>query len=315
MSEVIMPSPQNLADSIQALNAWVGRFEDSEDLLSVNPVMALSAALGEAGWEQAPTNLPALRHWLYFPILTTLDNTAEDGHAKKGGFLPPVPLPRRMWAGSDVDFLRPLGMAQPVFKRSSIKSIQLKQGSTGALVFVDVEHRLANGSIAVATDNPAVVDLHHIVYREAAPSAPTPASPKTLVDKPATSASNSGASALPKADWAEHITPDAVLLFRYSALTYNSHRIHYDLPYVTQVEGYPGLVTHGPLQATLLLDAAVRAHPGKTLKRFSFKALAPSFAGESLKLEGKRGTNGEASQLWLLRGDGSVGLKGTALFS
>ena len=288
-------------------NAWLGRSEDSEDFLIRKPVQALDAALGYPGWETAPQVLPALRHWLYFHVLTTLENTSEDGHMKRGGFLPPVPLPRRMWAGSDVSFISPIAMNKPLFKRATIKSIQLKQGSSGPLVFVDVEHRVSNISIEAASAEPAVIDLQHIVYREAASAAPAGAN---LGAASADSSALKATEPAPASDWTEKVTPDEVMLFRYSALTYNGHRIHYDLPYVTGVEGYAGLVTHGPLQATLLLDAALRANPGKVLKTFGFRALAPSFVGETLSSCGKRSSDTDA-QIWLLRGGGSVGLKGS----
>ena len=257
------------------LKAWVGRQERREDHLHPTPVQALAATLDHDHAEAhqgAP--LPPLWHWLYFLPLHPARDIGPDGHARRGGFLPPVPLPRRMWAGSRFEFLSPLHVSDHVQRVSTIESVQERQGRSGALVFVTVLHELSVAGQAA----PALREWHDIVYREEpAPGAPAPAG------EPAPPANPT----LPH--WQRSLVPDEVLLFRYSALTFNGHRIHYDRRHVTQTEGYPGLVVHGPLIATLLLDLLHRQQPQAQVCSFSFKARHPCFDGEQLTLHGQPG--------------------------
>lgn len=238
-------------------SAWVGRAEEREEVLDPARANALLAALGNPGELEAGDPLPALHHWLHFWPVLTPGGTGLDGHPRRGAFLPPISLSRRMWAGGRLIFRSPLVLGEPARKRSVIRAIETKTGRSGTLVFVTVAHELHG------PDGIAVEEEQDIVYRGDTGGAPaTPATLPAPVDT---------------------LTPDPVLLFRYSALTMNSHRIHYDRPYATGTEGYPNLVVQGPLQATLLAALAKRL-TGRPLKAFRFRGLAPAFADQSLDL-------------------------------
>ncbi len=262
----------------QELSTWIGRSETQRDTFGPTPVAALRATLDLAATEIDPgTGLPPLWHWLYFLPLHRASALGPDGHAKLGGFLPPVPLPRRMWAGSRFEFPGVLRVGDAAERRSTIENVTLKQGRSGALVFVTVRHEIfTNGA-----SEPALREWHDIVYRAAKRPGEAEAPPQRAPDD---------------AQWSREWRPDDVLLFRYSALTFNGHRIHYDRRYVTEVEGYPGLVVHGPLIATLLLDLLQRERPEASLARFEFRALRPSFDGRALRVNGR--SEGDALHLW-----------------
>ncbi len=243
---------------------YVGRTETRTDIVAPHLLHGMAAALGV----DAPGRLPPLWHWMLFQEWVTPDRLGPDGHPRRGGFLPPVPdLPRRMWAGGRVRFLGPLHAGDAVRRRSTILSVKEKQGGSGRLVFVTVAHGIEGPR------GPAIEEEQDLVYRGAEGVATKPTDPAA----PAPSGARRGA-----------MKPDPVLLFRYSALTGNGHRIHYDMDYVRGVEGYPGLVVHGPLQATwlagLLADRDVTA--------FSFRGLRPAFHGARLATEawGDNGT-------------------------
>jgi 3-methylfumaryl-CoA hydratase len=241
------------------LKDWIGTTETVADTLTATPYAALSATLDRPA-ERPPAGmaLPALWHWLYFLPLYRQSEVGADGHAKRGAFLPPVPLPRRMWAGSQFTFHAPLRIGDEVSRTSTIDNITEKAGRTGKLVFVKVRHEVRRRGEREL----ALTEFHDIVYRDAAlPGAVEPA--------PAAAAAD--------AQWQRKVVPDDVLLFRYSALTFNGHRIHYDRRYVTEVEGYPGLVVHGPLVATLLLDLLREHLPAAAVASFEFRALRPVF--------------------------------------
>jgi 3-methylfumaryl-CoA hydratase len=268
----------------QDLSAWIGRTETVEDTATPTPVAALAATLDRAdflaGTRPAPgTPLPPLWHWLYFLPLAAQSEIGEDGHPKRGGFLPPVPLPRRMWAGSDFTFHAPLHVGDALSRTSTIVDVSEKSGRSGALVFVKVRHELRRaGENAVA-----LTEHHNIVYRDA---------PKAGDAAPAPQAAPTHAA------FSRTIKADDVLLFRYSALTFNGHRIHYDRKYVTEVEGYPGLIVHGPLLATLLVDLLRREMPTARLTHFEFKALRPSFDINAFSLHGAPEADGRKVHLW-----------------
>ncbi len=276
--------------ALATLRDWIGRSESRQDLLTATPVAALSATLDRDDPVPTPgTALPPLWHWLYFTPLTRHSEIGEDGHAKRGGFLPPVPLPRRMWAGGRLDFVQPLRVGETVTRVSTIQDVTVKEGRTGALVFVCVRHEFSNAQ------GLALAEEHDIVYRDApAPGAPAPEPTPAPRD----------------AQFSREIVPDPVLLFRYSALTFNGHRIHYDRSYVTGVEGYPGLIVHGPLIATLLLDLLRRHLPDAVVKRFSFKAVRPTFDIHPFTVCGKR--EGHTVTLWGRDHEGWLTMNATA---
>jgi 3-methylfumaryl-CoA hydratase len=278
---------------IAELKAWTGRQEIREDVVTPVPVAALAATLDRDDPAPAPgTPLPPLWHWLYFLPLHRQSELGPDGHAKRGGFLPPVPLPRRMWAGGRFDFRRPLRVGDAIRRTSTIADVGLKEGRTGPLVFVLVRHEIATG------EGVALVEEHDIVYRdlpEAGEAAPAPRPART------------------DAAWRRDIHPDDVLLFRYSALTFNGHRIHYDRRYVTEVEGYPGLIVHGPLIATLLLDALRHERPEVEIVQYSFRAVRPLFDINPFAVCGAPLADGKTFRLWAKDHEGWLAMDATAV--
>jgi 3-methylfumaryl-CoA hydratase len=270
---------------------WVGRSETRQDSVTLAPLAAMSATLNR---DDAPPRegdaLPPLWHWLYFLPRHRQDELGPDGHAKLGGFLPPVSLPRRMWAGGRLRFHSPLRAGDAIERTSLITRIDSKQGQSGELVFVTVQHQVHHaGRLSIEEE-------HDIVYR----GAPLPGAP-TTPPQPAPEASA----------FSREIVPDPVLLFRYSALTFNGHRIHYDRAYVTEVEGYPGLIVHGPLIATLLLELLHREQPGAQVARFAFKAVRPIFDLHAFSVHGQ--PEGERSfRLWARDHEGFLAMTATA---
>lgn len=270
------------------LQQWVGRSESREQHLDPFPARALAGLLDREQACGGGDALPLPWHWLYFLDAPSREGTGADGHPKRGGFLPPVPLPRRMWAAGELTLHEPLRLGRAARKTSTVRSVELKQGKAGALVFVTVAHELEQDG------QPRISELQHIVYRDA-PTAPTPLPP--------------GEAAPTDATWQRALRPDAVMLFRYSALTYNGHRIHYDRDYATREEFYPALVVHGPLLATLLLDLAARERPDAVPAQFSFRAQRPAFDTDELHLNGRLNADGVA--LWTNDPHGFVGMNAT----
>ncbi len=269
---------------LSSLRAWIGRSETLNDTLTPNPVQAMHATLDDDTGPVADGSvLPPLWHWMYFLPVHRASAIGPDGHALRGGFLPPVPLPRRMWAGSQIEFHRPLRVGDAVQRRSTIADVSVKTGRTGRLVFVKVRHEVLSQGPAEATLQPALTEFHDIVYREARQPGDTAPAPVAAPDD---------------ATWQRSIVPDEVLLFRYSALTFNGHRIHYDRPYATQVEGYPGLVVHGPLIATLLLDLLRRQRPDAEVAGFRFRAVRPTCDGPAFRVNGRPAADGRTVALW-----------------
>jgi 3-methylfumaryl-CoA hydratase len=257
------------------LQDWVGRTSTVTETADGERAARLATLLGRDGDQAAP--LFPLGHWLHFSEDDVpMNELGADGHAALGGFMPPVPLPRRMWAGSDLTFHTPILPSQAIERTTTIESITEKTGSTGPLCFVVLRHEIT------ADGKPATTDRHTIVYREAASAPEGSAAKPPRADSPAPDGW----------DWTRSVRPNEVMLFRYSALTFNSHRIHYDHPYVTEVEGYPGLVTHGPLTATLLLDAFKSTHPEAAVTRYRFTAKSPLFANEQIHLVGRETESG-----------------------
>ena len=276
------------------LRQWIGRTESVSDVVTATPYAALSATLD---WPPerpaAGMPLPPLWHWLYFLPLYRQSDVGPDGHAKRGAFLPPVPLPRRMWAGSQFEFHRPLCIGDAITRTSTIADVTEKSGRSGVLVFVKVRHEIHTQGV----DAPAITEFHDIVYREAA--------------RPDAAAAEARA-APSRSAWERSIVPDDVLLFRYSALTFNGHRIHYDRRYVTEVEGYPGLIVHGPLLATLLLDLLRRQRPDATVQRYEFKAMRPVFDTHPFSVCGEPSADGTSVHLWVKDHEGALSMDATA---
>lgn len=284
------------AAALTKLQSWQERSETISDIITAAPLRALSATLDRD--DPVPEDgsaVPALWHWLYFLPHARQSEIGPDGHARRGGFLPPVPLPRRMWAGGRLrwEAFNPLRVGQQVQRISIIRSVQHKTGRSGELLFVLVEHRFSN------QDGLALTEEHDIVYRGAA----RPCDPVPPPQQPPLAG---------QAAWSRTIVPDDVLLFRYSALTFNGHRIHYDRQYVTQVEGYPGLIVHGPLIATLLLDLLRRQLPGARLVAFDFKALRPTFDLHPFSVHGKPREDGRTIDLWAQDHEGLLTMHATA---
>ena len=289
------------------LKEWIGKSETVTDTATATPYAALSATLDRAVERPAAgTALPALWHWLYFLPLHRQSEIGPDGHAKRGGFLPPVPLPRRMWAGSQFEFHQPLRIGDALTRTSTIADVTEKSGRTGPLVFVKVRHEIRRNDEARI----ALTEFHDIVYRELA-------KPDDVVPLPK--------AAPEKAAWEKQWTPDDVLLFRYSALTFNGHRIHYDRRYVTTVEGYPGLIVHGPLIATLLLDLLRHQLPEAEVARYEFRAVRPTFdinhffvcgepqAAREAAVPAKAGSHGKTFHLWARDHEGWLTMDATAV--
>jgi len=247
--------PTNLRD-------WIGRCQETGDRIDPWHAAALHATLGCEGAPPASGQpLPEGWHWAWFRDAPPSTDLGPDGHAARGRFLPPAPG-KRMWAGGRLRFAGPLRIGGEATRRSSIREVTPKQGRSGPLVLVTVEHEIvADGALAIC-------ERQDIVYRTGPPGT-----------------AQRGPEPLAAPAWTRTLTPDPVLLFRYSALTFNGHRIHYDADYAREVEGYPGIVVHGPLIATLLLDLLRRCQPARRIAEFSYRAVAPLFAGETLRLE------------------------------
>jgi 3-methylfumaryl-CoA hydratase len=257
---------------------WLGRNEIKSDTISKAAVTRFQATLDTSRVEGVPQGF----HWcLCLPDIATGD-LGLDGHPPKGGFLPPINLPRRMWAASEVLFLNPIEMDTKIERSSTVTNITEKSGKSGDLVFVDVEHVTKSNTIE------AIREQQTIVYREATTTrAPLPScSPETGSHETGSNETGNPID-LSDWDWTRTLTPKTTLLFRYSALTFNSHRIHYDLPYARDEELYPGLVVQGPLMATLLLDHCTRQFGGDALSQFSYKGVSPAFVDQPLHLVGR----------------------------
>ena len=276
------------------LSRWVGKTETVDDTVTATPYAALSATLDRPAERPAVgTPLPPLWHWLYFLPLYRQSEVGPDGHAKRGGFLPPVPLPRRMWAGSQFEFRAPLQVGDRIRRVSTIADVSEKSGRSGPLVFVKVRHDIT----VIGSSAPSLVEFHDIVYREAPKPDDVPPRPKQA---PADST------------WRRHWVPDDVLLFRYSALTFNGHRIHYDRKYVTEVEGYPGLIVHGPLIATLLLDLLRWQLPEANVTRYQFRAVRPLFDIHTFDVCGQPAADGRSVSLWAKDHQGWLAMEASA---
>jgi 3-methylfumaryl-CoA hydratase len=273
------------------LREWIGRTEKASDIVTAQLVKGLRATLFmEIGAPKPGDAAPFTVHWCLAQPVYSMSELGPDGHPARGGFLPPVPLPRRMWAGGELEFFEPLRVGDEVTRTSRISDVTMKTGSTGALCFVSVEH------LITTPRGTAIRERQDIVYRDvptsqAAASAKPPAPP-------------------PAAQHRESHMADPVLLFRYSALTFNGHRIHYDRDYVTGVEGYPGLIFHGPMQAAFLVEFAARLRGGAAPKKFSYRGVQPLFEGSEFSINANDASAG--MELWTANSAGQPTMKATA---
>ncbi|RJF98224.1 FAS1-like dehydratase domain-containing protein [Noviherbaspirillum saxi] len=276
---------------VPLLKQWVGRTQVCDDSTHPDRVNALAAVLDRKDIPKPEEGVPPLWHWIYFWTVAAQSELDDDGHPRRGGFLPPVPLPRRMWAGGRLTFLKPLQIGATVKRKSTIKAVEVKRGKSGDMVFVTVEHAIFDeGGIAL-------IEEHDIVYRDAPQKDSQPVQAKLA---PSSS------------EWSDIVRPDPLLLFRYSALTFNGHRIHYDRSYVTEVEAYPGLIVHGPLIATLLVELLHRKMPGVHLNTFSFRAVSPLFDIEQFEICGQPDADGTTVQLWARNARGELAMQAEA---
>ena len=282
-----------MTQDLEKLKEWIGQTESDIDYVTVPAVHRLAATLDRADpMPKMGDSLPAGWHQILFPRVVRHSQIGADGHPERGDFLPPVPLPRRMWAGGQIEFVDPLRVGDTVTRSSRITDVTLKTGSTGALCFVAVDHTITTPR------GVAIKERHDIVYRDIAPAGDTNAAP---------------AKAPPPAPAAKHREShpaDPVLLFRYSALTFNGHRIHYDRDYVTKVEGYPGLIVHGPLQASLLIEFAAKLRGHKAPAKFVYRGVQPLFDGAEFSVNANEVAGG--LETWTANAAGAATMKGTA---
>jgi 3-methylfumaryl-CoA hydratase len=271
------------------LRQWIGRTEEKTDVVTAHLVRGLRATLFmEIGDPKPGDAAPFTAHWCLAQPVYPMSQLGPDGHPTRGGFLPPVPLPRRMWAGGELEFFDALRVGDEMKRNSRISDVAMKTGSTGPLCFVSVQHEVTTSR------GVAIRERQDIVYRDMTKSAPAA--------KPAT--------APPSAKYRESHMADEVLLFRYSALTFNGHRIHYDRDYVTKVEGYPGLIFHGPMQAAFLVEFAAKLHGGAAPKKSVYRGVQPLFEGSEFSVNANETDGG--MELWTANSDGAPTMKGTA---
>ena len=270
---------------------WIGSQEVREEVISEFPAQAAAAMLDVDGEPMVCGNpLPPLWHWFYFLPRAAASELDRDGHPKRGGFLPPVDLPRRMFAGARVRCFEPISIGEPATRQGEILKVTQKSGKSGQLVFVTVRYRIQQG------DTIRVEEEQDIVYKEPGPSIPAPQPLPSEPDVPAGS-------------WVKKVTPDTVLLFRFSALTFNAHRIHFDRPYALDEEGYPGLVVHGPLTA-MLLAGMTRENSSKSILHCQFQGRAPLFDLHPFLLVGQ--PEGDSVTLDAYGPDGKVAMHASA---
>jgi len=271
------------------LRQWIGRTTEASDVVTAQLVKGLRATLfQEIGEPKAGDAAPFTMHWCLAQPVFPMSQLGPDGHPTRGGFLPPVPMPRRMWAGGELEFFDALRIGDEARRTSRIADVTLKTGSTGQLCFVSIEHTVTSPR------GLAIRERQDIVYRDMGGTQSPPAKP----------------AAPPSAQHRETHMSDPVLLFRYSALTFNGHRIHYDRDYVTKIEGYPGLIVHGPLQAALIVELAARLRRGKPPGKFTYRGVQPLFDGAAFSVNAN--DNGATMELWTANAAGQATMKGTA---
>jgi 3-methylfumaryl-CoA hydratase len=275
---------------LEHLRQWIGRTDRAEDVVTAQLTRGLRATLFmDIGAPKPGDTAPFTVHWCMAQPVYRMSELGPDGHPARGGFLPPVPLPRRMWAGGELEFIDSLRVGDEVTRTSRIADVTIKTGSTGMLCFVTVEH------LITTPRGMAIRERQDIVYRDI---------PIATAKQPAKTAPP------PTAQQSLSHLADPVLLFRYSALTFNGHRIHYDRDYVMNVEGYPGLIFHGPLQAALLVEFAAKLQGGTAPKKFSYRGVQPLFEGGMFSINANATDAG--LELWVANAEGQPTMKGSA---
>jgi 3-methylfumaryl-CoA hydratase len=276
---------------IDHLREWIGRSTEASDIVTAQLVKGLRSTLFQEIGEPKPGDAaPFTVHWCLAQPVFPMSMLSQDGHPTRGGFLPPVPLPRRMWAGGELEFIDALRVGDEAKRTSRIADVTMKTGSTGILCFVSVEH------VVTTARGVAIRERQDIVYRDVS-STPQAAPAKAPAPPPV-------------AKHRESHMADPVLLFRYSALTFNGHRIHYDRDYVTKVEGYPGLIFHGPLQASFIVEMAAKLHGGQPPKKIGYRGLQPLFEGSEFSINASETDAG--MEVWTANSQGQPTMKGTA---
>lgn len=273
---------------IDHLREWIGREQVEAEWLSPTLVRQFNATFDRTSGAEEGDVAPLLIHFCLTQPIAPTAGLGEDGHPARGGFLPPVPLPRRMWAGGAFEFQDDIRVGETLERRSTIRDVVLKEGRTGVLCFVTVEHVITSGGRHVLTER------QDIVYRDVT----APGDTAARMPEPASEGAHR-----------QVVDPSAPLLFRYSAMTFNGHRIHYDKAYVTEVEGYPGLIVHGPMQATLLVQMAADIR-GVRPKTFRFRSLSPLFDNADFSINASE--DGDTLKLWTARQGGPVAMEAVA---
>ena len=282
-----------MTQDLEKLKDWIGRTESDVDYVTVPAVHRLAATLDRGDpMPRMGDPLPIGWHQILFPRVVRQSQIGADGHPERGDFLPPVPLPRRMFAGKRTTFHSDLRVGDAVRRDSVIQAVNFKQGRTGQMVFVTVKTDISSPR------GLAITEEQDFVYREAAPGGTPPQPPQPAPGR---------------AVWSRVVTPDPVMLFRYSALTFNGHRIHYDQPYVTKVEGYPGLVMNGGL-TTLLVFELARTHASTPIRYISSRNVRALFVNQPITLGGEPSLDNKTAKLWALNPDGALALSAEAEF-
>lgn len=292
------------------MTEWIGRELRTTQTLHPFPARALASMLDHARLPGVGDALPAAWHWLYFLETPDTAGTGRDGHPTRGPLTPPIPLPRRMWASGALELSAPLRLGEPAERVSAIRAVEHKHGKSGELYFVTIDHDVhQHGSLCIHEEQTLVYRAMPATGRSSAPPGQSTMPPGQSTMPPRQGPSPVGESA-PDGEWSRTVNIDPVLLFRFSALTYNAHRIHYDRDYATGTEGYPGLVVHGPLLVVLLLDLLRAQKPESQLRALRFRAIRPTFDLGAFSLRGR--CEGPLVSLWSADGDNSVGMSATA---
>jgi 3-methylfumaryl-CoA hydratase len=271
----------------QPYQEWLGRTEECVDIVLEAPLRKLAALLDRGDWPWRAALLPPLGHWLFHTAATPQSALGDDGHARRAGLLPPIELPRRMWAGSRIRFHHDIPVGAQMIRRSTVAAITRKNEK----VFITLQHEIVCGGRTALTEEQDIVYLG------------LPRAPAHPANAP---------EPMPQPDAVRRVVVDTVQLFRFSALTFNAHRIHYDRDYAVRVEGYPGLVVHGPLVATMLLDHLLSMQPGARMQTFDFRARAPVFDGVPFELCVAQGRS--EADLWARTAEGLTLMSAKASF-